>query len=79
MEVFLVFVIGLVIGRFLSSARQPHAIGGYQPKSKYKPLTEGKVRKGGINTPPTTQCPLPPKGQGGTRRYYPCYDCPEDN
>jgi len=29
-------------------------------------IEEGKVSKGGINTPPTTPPPEPPKGQGGS-------------
>jgi len=30
-------------------------------------LVEGRCSKGGVNNPPTTCRPLPPKGQGGTQ------------
>ena len=30
-------------------------------------ITEGKVSKGGVNNPPTTPRPEPPKGQGGKK------------
>ena len=28
-------------------------------------IKEGRVRKGGVNDPPTSQRPAPPSGQGG--------------
>ncbi len=30
-------------------------------------IREGKRQKGGINKPPTTKRPAPPKGQGGRK------------
>jgi len=33
-----------------------------------KQIKEGKVKKGGINNPPTTPRPAPPKGRGGKER-----------
>ncbi len=33
---------------------------------KRKTIKEGKVRKGGVNTPPTTERPPKPVGQAGT-------------
>jgi hypothetical protein len=35
-------------------------------------LKEGKVKKGGLNSPPTTERPDPPKGQGGSDKCEVC-------
>ena len=37
------------------------------PPRPIKTITEGSVRKGGINKPPKTPPPPPPKGQGGKK------------
>jgi hypothetical protein len=38
-----------------------------QEIKKMKQIKEGKVKKGGVNNPPTTPRPAPPKGQGGKK------------